>query len=171
MRSGRASRQVGVVGETGFASRLDAVCDESGIVPAHNHGRQTWLRQRLADESGIRVSGEAVSKWFAGETVPRLATLKQIARLLGTDWPVLLDSGVALPRNASRSELDEAVEKAAQGQPTVIHRDGSPRAVVIAFDEWQRLSAVPSFGRLLMSAPVDAHDLSVRTSTMRQLDL
>lgn len=171
MRSGRASRQVGVVGKTGFASRLDAVCDETGIVPAHNHGRQTWLRQRLAVESGIRVSGETVSKWFAGETVPRLSTLKQIARLLGTDWAVLLDSGVASPRNASRSELDEAVEKAAQGQPTVIHRDGSPRAVVIAFDEWQRLSSVPSFGRLLMSAPVDADDLSVRTSTMRQLDL
>jgi antitoxin Phd len=35
-------------------------------------------------------------------------------------------------------------------------------AVVIGYEEWERLSQVPSFGRLLMSAPISANDIPRR---------
>ena len=39
---------------------------------------------------------------------------------------------------------------------------GKPQAVVLGFADWQRLSQVPSFGRLLMSAPLETGDLPQR---------
>ena len=41
-------------------------------------------------------------------------------------------------------------------------RQGHPEAVVLSFEEWQRLSRVPSFGRLLMAAPLGPDDLPPR---------
>ncbi len=45
---------------------------------------------------------------------------------------------------------------------SVITRHGKPQAVVLGFADWQRLSRVPSFGRLLMSAPLEPGDLPQR---------
>jgi antitoxin Phd len=42
---------------------------------------------------------------------------------------------------------------AMRGKPAVITRHGKRQAVVVSYEEWERLSAVPSFGRLLMAAP------------------
>jgi antitoxin Phd len=43
--------------------------------------------------------------------------------------------------------------------------------VVLSFEEWERLSRVPSFGRLLMAGPVEADDLPERDGTpIRQTD-
>jgi hypothetical protein len=43
---------------------------------------------------------------------------------------------------------------------------------VVGFEDWQRLSSVPSFGRLLMSAPVTAGDLPQRDRwPMRDIEL
>ncbi|MDT8871325.1 type II toxin-antitoxin system Phd/YefM family antitoxin [Komagataeibacter rhaeticus] len=39
------------------------------------------------------------------------------------------------------------------GEPSIITRHGKPTAVVLSYEEYRRLSAVPSFGRLLMSLP------------------
>ncbi|WP_159009172.1 type II toxin-antitoxin system Phd/YefM family antitoxin [Bradyrhizobium sp. S69] len=61
-----------------------------------------------------------------------------------------------------RADLSRIIDEATQGRSTVITRHGKREAVVLGYDEWQQLSRVPSFGRLLMSAPVEAGDLPRR---------
>jgi antitoxin Phd len=68
--------------------------------------------------------------------------------------------------------LSAVVDAAVRGEPSIITRHGRPQAVVIGFDEWQRLANVPSFGRLLMSAPLAPGDLPERDgSPLREVDL
>jgi antitoxin Phd len=62
----------------------------------------------------------------------------------------------------AKARLSSVVNDAVRGQPAVITRHGKPEAVVLAFREWERLAKVPTFGRLLMSAPVEAKDLPHR---------
>lgn len=62
----------------------------------------------------------------------------------------------------AKSALSAVVDDAVRGEPSVITRHGKPQVVVIGFDDWQRLSNVPSFGRLLMSAPLAPGDLPER---------
>ena len=67
----------------------------------------------------------------------------------------------------AKATLSAVIDKAQQGQPSVITRHGRPEAVVLSFEEWQRLSQVPSFGRLLMASPLDAEDLLARQDGLR----
>jgi antitoxin Phd len=53
----------------------------------------------------------------------------------------------------AKANFSAVVDDAVRGEETVITRHGRPEAVVLGFEEWKRLSAVPSFGRLLMAAP------------------
>lgn len=54
----------------------------------------------------------------------------------------------------------------------MITRHGKPQAVIVSFKEWERLSSVPSFGRLLMSAPDGLEDVSERDpSPMRTAEV
>jgi antitoxin Phd len=62
----------------------------------------------------------------------------------------------------AKASLSALVDDATRGEPSIITRHGKPEAVVVGFDEWERLSHVPSFGRLLMSAPIGAKDLPRR---------
>jgi len=62
----------------------------------------------------------------------------------------------------AKATLSAIVDDAVRGEPSIITRHGRPEAVVIGFDDWQRLSNVPSFGRLLMSAPLEPGDLPER---------
>jgi antitoxin Phd len=62
----------------------------------------------------------------------------------------------------AKSKLSEVVDKATQGKPSIITRHGKPEAVVLGFADWERLSNVPSFGKLLMSAPLEQGDLPER---------
>jgi len=62
----------------------------------------------------------------------------------------------------AKATLSAVVDAALRGEPSVITRHGRPEAVVISFEEWQLLSNVPSFGRLLMMAPLGAGDLPPR---------
>jgi antitoxin Phd len=66
----------------------------------------------------------------------------------------------------AKATLFAVVDDAAQGEPSIITRHGKPEAVVIGFREWQRLSSVPSFGRLLMSALIEQGDLPERDRTL-----
>jgi antitoxin Phd len=59
----------------------------------------------------------------------------------------------------AKTKLSVIVDQAARGNPSVITRCGKPQAVVLGFADWERLSRVPSFGRLLMSAPLEPRDL------------
>lgn len=68
----------------------------------------------------------------------------------------------------AKASLSAVVDDAMQGKPAVITRHGKRQAVVLSYEEWERLSTVPSFGRLLMAAPVSADDLPSRdSSTLR----
>jgi prevent-host-death family protein len=72
----------------------------------------------------------------------------------------------------AKARLSAVVDEAVRGSPSVITRHGKPEAVVLGFADWERLSNVPSFGRLLASAPVQPNDLPERDQTpMRDADL
>ena len=62
----------------------------------------------------------------------------------------------------AKATLSALVEEAAQGETSVITRHGKPRAVIVGVDEWNRLRDVPSFGRLLVAAPLEEGDLPPR---------
>jgi prevent-host-death family protein len=62
----------------------------------------------------------------------------------------------------AKASLSAVVDEAEHGKASIITRHGKPAAVVLGFEEWQRLSRVPSFARLLMSAPLDPGDLLER---------
>jgi prevent-host-death family protein len=58
--------------------------------------------------------------------------------------------------------LSKVIDAARGGEPSIIIRHGRPEAVLLSFEDWQILSRVPSFGRLLMAAPLEAGDLPER---------
>jgi prevent-host-death family protein len=62
----------------------------------------------------------------------------------------------------AKASLSAVVDQATRGKPSIITRHGKPEAVVIGFADWERLSRVPSFGRLLMSAPLEPGDAPER---------
>lgn len=67
-----------------------------------------------------------------------------------------------IPFKDAEANLSAVVDLAIRGKPSVIVRRGKPAAVVLGFADWERLSNVPSFGRLLMSAPLEPGDLAER---------
>ena len=71
----------------------------------------------------------------------------------------------------AKASLSAVVDEALQGKPAVITRHGKKQAVVVSYEEWQRLSDVPSFGRLLMAAPLIGSELPKRNrSGVRKTD-
>ena len=62
----------------------------------------------------------------------------------------------------AKASLSAVVDAALRGEPAIITRHGKPEAVVVSFKDWERLSQVPSFGRLLMAAPIAPDDLPQR---------
>lgn len=72
----------------------------------------------------------------------------------------------------AKTNLSTVVDQAVRGKPSIITRHGKPEAVVVGMADWERLSNVPSFGRLLMSAPLEPQDLPKRNrAPMRDADL
>jgi antitoxin Phd len=72
----------------------------------------------------------------------------------------------------AKANLSAVLDEAMRGKPAVITRHGKREAVVVSYEEWERLSAVPSFGRLLMATPLIADDLPDRKdSPLRKSDL
>ncbi len=64
----------------------------------------------------------------------------------------------------AKASLAAVAEEAVRGEPAIITRHGKREVVVISFAEWQRLSHVPSFGQLLMVAPLIEGDLPPRNN-------
>jgi len=64
---------------------------------------------------------------------------------------------------AAQAGLEELIEDALAGKPCVITRDGQRVALLVGYDGW--LSAMPSFGALLMSAPIEPGDIPERDQT------
>jgi prevent-host-death family protein len=72
----------------------------------------------------------------------------------------------------AKASLSAVVDEAMRGKPAVITRHGKRQAVVVSYEEWERLSHVPTFGRLLMAAPLAAEDVPKRNrSGLRKIDL
>lgn len=72
----------------------------------------------------------------------------------------------------AKATLSAVIDHARQGEPSIITRHGRREAVVLSFEEWERLSRVPSFGRLLMAAPLEEQDLPPRDAgLLREADL
>ncbi len=65
----------------------------------------------------------------------------------------------------AKASLSAVVDEVKRGEPAVITRHGKREVVVVSYEEWQRLSHVPSFGRLLMAAPLTAADLPRRNGS------
>lgn len=70
----------------------------------------------------------------------------------------------------AKARLSALVDDAARGKPSVITRHGRKEAVVISYEEWERLTSVPSFARLLMSMPSELPNERDRTP-MRDADI
>jgi antitoxin Phd len=62
----------------------------------------------------------------------------------------------------AKARLSAVVDQASRGKPSIITRHGKPQAIVLGVADWERLSRVPSFGRLLMSAPLEAEEEAER---------
>jgi len=71
----------------------------------------------------------------------------------------------------AKATLSAVIDQAKQGHPSLITRHGRPEAVLLSFEEWQRLSQVPSFGRLLMAAPLTPDDLVSQPDGLRSAEL
>jgi antitoxin Phd len=61
----------------------------------------------------------------------------------------------------AKAKLAAVVDDAVRGEAATITRHGKRQAVIISFNEWERLSQ-SSLGLLLMSAPVSQNDLPTR---------
>jgi prevent-host-death family protein len=77
-----------------------------------------------------------------------------------------------IPLQEAKAKLSAVIDSARLGSPSIITRKGRHEAVLLSFEEWERLSRVPSFGRLLMEAPIEPDDLAARdTGALRAADL
>lgn len=119
-----------------FAKRLNIACDGHPHIPPYGHGRQTWIKEYM------KVSHEAVRKWFMGEARPRPAKMKELARALEVDeaWLAL---GIKpdlepIERRARNAQAEGAVNVAVgimqlNGARCAFPGDKDPRAAFIDF--------------------------------------
>ena len=71
----------------------------------------------------------------------------------------------------AKASLSAVVDKAiATHTPQVITRHGRKEAVILAWEDYQRLANVPSFGKLLMSAPIEGGDIPERQRVSHSRD-
>lgn len=64
----------------------------------------------------------------------------------------------------AKATLSSVVDRALAGDASVITRHGRKEAVVLSFAAYEKLSTVPSLGRLLAAFPGDAGDIAERLS-------
>ena len=93
----------------------------------------------------------------------RMADSLPVANYVGSFGEVIMRE---VQLRDAKAKLSALVEEAARGETAVITRRGKPQAVIVGIDAWDRLRHVPSFGRLLLSAPLDDADLPSRDGTL-----
>ncbi|HSI41381.1 MAG TPA: type II toxin-antitoxin system Phd/YefM family antitoxin [Xanthobacteraceae bacterium] len=64
----------------------------------------------------------------------------------------------------AKASLSAVVDQAMQGYPAIITRHGRKQAVVLSFQDYEKLANVPSFGRLLASFPGEEADIPPRSA-------
>jgi antitoxin Phd len=62
----------------------------------------------------------------------------------------------------AKATLSAVVDQAVAGEPAVITRHGRKQAVILSFEDYERLSRVPSFGQLLAAFPGAIDDIPPR---------
>ena len=62
----------------------------------------------------------------------------------------------------AKAKLSAVVDRAVDGEPTVITRHGRKEAVLVSFQEWERVSKIPSFADLLLAFPGEPGDVPER---------
>lgn len=71
-----------------------------------------------------------------------------------------------------KAALSSVVNDVQHQGEVVITRHGKKAAVIVSWDEWKRVSDIPSFARLLMSSPLEPGDIPERDRTaFRDVDL
>lgn len=63
----------------------------------------------------------------------------------------------------AKATLSAVVDQAVAGEPAIITRHGRKQAVILSFEDYERLSRVPSFGQLLAAFPGDRSDIPPRS--------
>lgn len=63
----------------------------------------------------------------------------------------------------AKAKLSAVVDQAVAGEPTVITRHGRKEAVLVSFEEWERISRVPDFADLLLAFPGEPEDIPERS--------
>jgi len=67
----------------------------------------------------------------------------------------------------AKASLSAVIDQAVAGEPAIITRHGRKEAVVLSFADYERLSNMPSFGRLLASSGLVSADLERDDTPMR----
>jgi prevent-host-death family protein len=67
-----------------------------------------------------------------------------------------------VPFTDARAGLSNLLDRAKTHRPQVITRHGKKEGVLLSWEDYERLSRRPNFGRLLMSAPIEEGDLPER---------
>ena len=62
----------------------------------------------------------------------------------------------------AKATLSAVVDQAVAGEPSVITRHGRREAVLVSFEEWQRVSKTPDFADLLLAFPGGPEDIPER---------
>lgn len=62
----------------------------------------------------------------------------------------------------AKASLSAVVDRAIAGEASVITRHGRKEAVLLSFEEYERLARVPSFGELLANFPGSREDIPER---------
>ena len=69
----------------------------------------------------------------------------------------------------AKAMLSAVIDAAGKGEPSIIVRHGRREAVIVSFEEWERLARAPSFGQLLAAAPLADADLPARQDGLREV--
>ena len=62
----------------------------------------------------------------------------------------------------AKATLSAVLDEALRGEEFAITRHGRKEAALISWATWERLSQVPSFGRLLAFSPLEDEDIAER---------
>ena len=65
----------------------------------------------------------------------------------------------------AKATLSAVLDDALRGEEFAITRHGRKEAALISWATWERLSQVPSFGRLLAASPLEEGDIPERDRT------
>lgn len=118
-----------------FARRLAEICDEKPEIPPLNQGRLVWFRQQFASRFRVKITLESVRRWFAGDSRPRMLTMKQLAEVLEVpyEWLSLgVNRGATVKEQKARNALADGAVNVVAG---FIQMDGGHPAFPPEGDE------------------------------------